>query len=122
MALNPQHNIPFYVEDGFSMNESKAILTYLADKHSDKNDKLYPKDLKTRAVVNQRLMFDTSTFIKIAGDMIVSIENSTRKICHRLYFSIFFLQAPLIFKKQLPTAEQKASLKEALGWLSDFVK
>ncbi len=89
MALNPQHNIPFYVEDGFSMNESKAILTYLADKHSDKNDKLYPKDLKTRAVVNQRLMFDTSTFIKIAGDMIVSIENSTRKICHRLYFSLF---------------------------------
>ncbi len=78
MALNPQHSVPFYRESqeegGFSLNESKAILTYLADKHSDKNDKLYPKDLKTRAVVIQRIMFDT-TFFNRSEDVVV-IKNT----------------------------------------------
>jgi len=39
---------------------SRAIMQYLMDKYA-KDDSLYPKDLKTRAVINARLNFDCGT-------------------------------------------------------------
>ena len=36
-----------------------------------KDDKLYPKDVATRAVVDQRLYFDMGTFYKAVGDVMV---------------------------------------------------
>lgn len=38
-------------------------MTYLADKYG-KNDKLYPKDIKARTIVNQRLYFDAFFYQK----------------------------------------------------------
>lgn len=44
LKLNPQHTVPVLVdEDGFNLNESKVISSYLVKKY-DKTGKLYPKD------------------------------------------------------------------------------
>lgn len=60
LKLNPQHTIPTLVDNDFAIWESRAILGYLVEKYG-KNDSLYPKDPKARAVVNQRLYFDMGT-------------------------------------------------------------
>ena len=77
LKLNPQHTIPTMVdEDGFVLNESRVIGTYLAAKHE--NEKLYPKDLKIRARIDSALDFDMGTFYKAFGDVVVSIKIRTK--------------------------------------------
>ena len=71
--LNPQHTIPTMVNGDFVNNESRAAAAYLIRKYGgDKKDKLYPEDVTSRAVVDQRLYFDMGTFYKAFGDCVVS--------------------------------------------------
>ncbi len=78
LKLNPQHTIPVYKEGGFVINESRAIVTYLASKH-DKSGKLLPaSDHKARATVESRLYFDAGTLMKRVMDIIVSLERHFR--------------------------------------------
>lgn len=59
-AINPNQAVP-YLEDGeFRMGESSAILKYLAEKH---DSTAYPKDLRMRARVNERMdWFNTGLY------------------------------------------------------------
>jgi glutathione S-transferase/autophagy-related protein 2 len=58
--LNPKVQVPTIVDGDFALYEMPAILLYLCEKHAWEN--LYPKDLETRALVNQYLHFHhTST-------------------------------------------------------------
>ncbi|XP_063830541.1 glutathione S-transferase 1-like [Ostrinia nubilalis] len=99
LKLNPQHCIPTLDDDGFVLWESRAIASYLADKFG-KDDLLYPKDLKRRALVNQRLYFDSSSlYVKI------------RSIC----FPILFLGETEI-KPNL-----KDDLNSTLAFLDQFL-
>ena len=51
-AINPFKQVPVLEDGDFVLTESSAILKYLADKH---DAAAYPKDLKARARVNERM-------------------------------------------------------------------
>ncbi|KAH8304371.1 glutathione S-transferase 1-like [Drosophila kikkawai] len=58
LKKNPQHTVPTLEDDGHFIWDSHAISAYLVSKYG-KNDNLYPKDLLQRAVVDQRLHFES---------------------------------------------------------------
>lgn len=70
--MNPQHTVPTMDDNGFYIWDSHAISTYLIQKYG-KDDSLYPKDLQKRAVIDQRLHFDSGTLFPRAVAIIVSI-------------------------------------------------
>ncbi|SPP75875.1 glutathione S-transferase 1 [Drosophila guanche] len=59
LKMNPLHTVPTLDDDGFYLYDSHAINTYLVAKYG-KDDSLYPKDLQQRAIVDQRLHYDSS--------------------------------------------------------------
>lgn len=81
--------IPVLDDDGFYLSErfvcfffikvfllnynffSNAILQYLCDRYG-KDDKLYPKDPKSRAIVNHRLCFNLASYYTSIGEHVVS--------------------------------------------------
>lgn len=67
VKMNPQHVIPTIDDNGFYLWESRAIMGYLVDQYA-KNDSLYPKDPKKRALVNQRLYFDQCSLYQAFAD------------------------------------------------------
>jgi glutathione S-transferase len=54
--LHPAGKVPVIFEDGSALFESNAICKYLAEKN---NSKLYPRDLKQRAIIDQWMDFIT---------------------------------------------------------------
>ncbi|XP_037045746.1 glutathione S-transferase 1-like [Bradysia coprophila] len=58
LKMNPQHTIPVLDDNGSIVVDSHAICSYLSEKYA-KDDKLYPKDLVKRALVDARMHFDT---------------------------------------------------------------
>lgn len=56
--MNPQHTIPVLDDNGAIIVDSHAICAYLSEKYG-KDDRLYPKDLVKRALVDARMHFDT---------------------------------------------------------------
>lgn len=67
LKINPHHTIPCLVDsDGFTLNESRAIMSYLVSKYAP-NSSLYPQDVKQRALVDQALYFDASTLYPWMG-------------------------------------------------------
>lgn len=69
LKLNPQHTVPTLDDDGFVVWDSHAIGTYLVQKYGH-DDSLYPKDLQKRAVVDQRLHFDSGILFPRLGAMV----------------------------------------------------
>jgi glutathione S-transferase len=69
--INPRTIVPTIVDDEFVLCESKAILMYLPHKMGMcKGRAFYPKCAKTRALVNQRLLFDSCDFYSIISEII----------------------------------------------------
>ncbi|XP_013101400.1 glutathione S-transferase D7 isoform X2 [Stomoxys calcitrans] len=99
LEMNPQHCVPTLNDDGLVLWESRAILSYMVSAFG-KDDALYPKDVRVRALVDQRLMFDLGTLYQRMVEY---------------YFPTMFMGAPLDETK-------KAKLNEALGWFDDILK
>ncbi|XP_017087036.2 glutathione S-transferase 1 [Drosophila bipectinata] len=59
LKINPLHTVPALDDNGFYLADSHAINSYLVSKYG-KDDSLYPKDLQKKAIVDQRLHYDSS--------------------------------------------------------------
>jgi len=101
VKLNPAHQIPVFVDNGFILTESRAIICYLMNKYSP-NNPLYPTDPKARAEIDRMLYFDgTNLFHALKGTFV-----------------------PRAFMKRAPTeAEMEAGrngVKELLALKGDY--
>ncbi len=67
-SLNPNALVPTLDDDGFILTESSAIMKYLADKFDLPS---YPKDLKTRARVNEMMDWFNTGFYRDYGYNVV---------------------------------------------------
>jgi glutathione S-transferase len=62
--LNPSAMVPVLEDEGFVLTESSAILKYIAEKAGSP---AYPKDLKARARVNERMDWINTNFYREWG-------------------------------------------------------
>lgn len=63
LKKNPQHTVPLLDDDGHYIWDSHAIIAYLVSKYG-KDDSLYPKDLLKRALVDQRMHFESGVMFQ----------------------------------------------------------
>lgn len=98
VKINPQHCVPTLVDDGFAIWESRAIITYLVDKYA-KDDSLYPKDPKKRAVVLHRLFFDAT-------------------VVYQRFAEAYY---PLLFEGSSVPEDKAKRLEEGLDFLNTFL-
>jgi glutathione S-transferase len=67
-ALNPNGALPILDDEGFVLTESSAILKYVAEKNGSA---MYPKELRPRARVNERMdWFNTHLASHCAHDLV----------------------------------------------------
>lgn len=76
--INPQHTIPSLEDEGKTFWDSHAINAYLVTKYG-KDDSLYPKDPYKKAVVDQRLHFDSGAFFIVGRRIVVSTKYDNEK-------------------------------------------
>lgn len=86
LKLNPAHEVPTWVEGDFVLTESRAILAYIVNSRKP-GSTLYPTEAKARAVVDQRLNYDSALFVK-NGLFIVSTFYLNSK-CKVTDFGVF---------------------------------
>lgn len=70
--MNPLHTVPTLKDGDFAIWDSHAINAYLSTKYGE-NDKLYPTDPEKRAVIDQRLHFDSGILFPRVGAIVVNI-------------------------------------------------
>ncbi|KAH9399409.1 Glutathione S-transferase [Tyrophagus putrescentiae] len=79
LKINPCHAIPVLNDDGFILNESRAILMYLCNKFPN-GKVLYPEDAVKRANVDKLLFFDgTTLYPAITGSIMRPILRAKTK-------------------------------------------
>jgi glutathione S-transferase len=98
-AINPNHLVPVLEDGGFRLTESSAILKYLADKIESP---AYPKDLRQRARVNERMDWINT------------------QVCRDFAYGFVYPQIFPMHKR--PSAEVQAatlawSRERAIGWM-----
>jgi glutathione S-transferase len=70
LKLNPLHQLPVLVDGDFVLAESRAILAYLVNKYKP-GSSWYPNDPQARAVVDQRLYYDSSNVYSSLAQIVV---------------------------------------------------
>lgn len=70
--INPTHTVPSIDDDGFTLWESRAIMTYLVRKYG-KDDSLYPEDFQKRALIDKMLYFDMGNLGRGIGDYLIQV-------------------------------------------------
>ncbi|KAM3962079.1 glutathione S-transferase 1-like [Aphomia sociella] len=100
LQMNPQHTIPTLKDDDFVIWDSHAICVYLLTKYG-KDDSLYPVDPKMRAIIDQRLHFNS-------GILFPALRSNV---------------APILFKDQKNISEEGAeNIKSAYEFIDKFLK
>lgn len=78
LKINPMGKVPALVDGEFNVYDSHAIAIYLVEKFA-KDDSLYPKDLRLRTVVNQRLFFDASYLFQRLYEVLIPLYYGQHK-------------------------------------------
>ncbi|XP_036227260.1 glutathione S-transferase D7 isoform X2 [Bactrocera oleae] len=99
LQLNPQHCIPTINDEGLVLWESRAILQYMAAAYG-KDDSLYPTDVRSRALVDQRIQFDLGT----------------------LYARMYDCYLPTVLWSAPVDESKKPRLAEAFDWFNTSLK
>lgn len=93
-AINPFHCVPTFIDDdGFKIWESRAIATYLIQKHKP-DCQLYPAgDLKTRTLIDRWLQYDLGTLYRALSDVVYGIFRVGKADMEKLprYFEVMDL-------------------------------
>ncbi|XP_030765550.1 glutathione S-transferase D6-like [Sitophilus oryzae] len=84
--INPQHTIPTLCDNGFVIWDSHAIIAFLVGKYGN-DDELYSKDIMERALIDQRLHFDSSVVNNFTRTILVSLLSTTRNIPINILFN-----------------------------------
>ena len=79
-AINPNHLVPVLEDGDFRLTESSAILKYLADKI---DSPAYPKDLRQRARVNERMDWINTQLCTATSPTGSSTRRSSRRTSGR---------------------------------------
>ncbi|XP_059048426.1 glutathione S-transferase 1-like [Achroia grisella] len=88
LKMNPLHTVPVLEDGDLIITDSNAILIYLTEVYG-KDETLYPKDPKQRAMVNQKLFFSGSIlFNRLRNVTYYVIIEGMRVIPQRLYDEI----------------------------------
>lgn len=103
---NPQHTVPMLEDDELCISDSHAIMPYLVGKYAT-TDMLYPKDYYERAIVDQRLHYDS-------GSMFVgTLRNLT--------LPIIFLGATVIEQSKIDAITEVYDLVEIFLSDNDYI-
>ncbi|KAF9447257.1 glutathione S-transferase [Macrolepiota fuliginosa MF-IS2] len=73
LAKQPFGQVPVIDDDGFILYESRAIIQYLDEKYPNQGTKLIPTDPRERALFNQAVFTETSSFNRYAGPLFVEL-------------------------------------------------
>ncbi|CAH2054236.1 unnamed protein product, partial [Iphiclides podalirius] len=79
LKMNPQHSVPTLKDGDFVIWDSHAISVYLLKKYTQ-DDSLYPVEHQKRALIDQRLHFDSGILfiaMRSAVDPVVFLNEST---------------------------------------------
>ncbi|XP_019753834.1 glutathione S-transferase 1 isoform X2 [Dendroctonus ponderosae] len=79
LKINPQHTIPTLIDNGYAIWDSHAIIAFLIGKYGV-DDELYSSDIMERALIDQRLHFDSSV-----------VNNFTRTILNPMLYENVFI-------------------------------
>lgn len=121
VKINPQHSLPTIDDNGFLLWEAGAISTYLADTKSP-GSSLYPTDPKQRAVVSQRLFFDSTYFYIPMVSIVVSTSNLFMPIKYVNIKISQFPQLPIVLKGETTVVEEKRKLlNDAFKYLDTYL-
>ncbi|XP_041976361.1 glutathione S-transferase 1-like [Aricia agestis] len=95
LKKNPMHTVPILEDGDLVIHDSHVILTYLTEKYG-KNGSWYPKDLKQRALVDQKLYFEALMFTKMRAITYAAIFEGVRvpseKVINELVQMFEFLE------------------------------
>lgn len=100
LKINPQHTIPTLVDNGFVIWDSHAIIAFLVGKYGIDDD-LFSRDIMERALIDQRLHFDSSV-----------VNNFTRTILN-----------PMLYEKaRINLENHKDSIHKTYALMEKFLR
>lgn len=113
--MNPHGIVPTIIDNGFTLWESKAIVTYIFDKYAKpEHQNFYPRDLRKRAIVDRLLYYDATAFYPSVLAIIVSIFFFVNNECLRSYKWIFnfnyIFQEAIVYKRRKPNEDEYNTL------------